>query len=173
VKPNVYDANCPTRTVLDRIGDKWTVLAVLVLLDGPQRFGQLRERIGGVAPKVLTETVRRLERDGIVRRTAFDENPPRVQRHKDSELMDRGFRENVFTPRSDARVFTPTSSNVGLFIAGGWWLKMRGRMGNRFDSQAILRAGQATPSMNAPTQWILGPSSRPLATSCRSWRMNG
>jgi DNA-binding HxlR family transcriptional regulator len=76
---NVYDPNCPTRTVLDRISDKWTALVVLVLLDGSCRFGQLRERIGGVAPKVLSETLRRLERDGILTRTAFDESPPRVQ----------------------------------------------------------------------------------------------
>ena len=79
MKPNVYDPNCPTRTVLDRIGDKWTTLVVLVLLDGPQRFSQLRDRIGGVAPKVLTETLRRLERDGILTRTAYPEIPPRVE----------------------------------------------------------------------------------------------
>ncbi len=79
MKPNVYDPNCPTRTVLDRIGDKWTTLVVLVLLDGPRRFSQLRDGIGGVAPKVLTETLRRLERDGILTRTAYPEIPPRVE----------------------------------------------------------------------------------------------
>jgi DNA-binding HxlR family transcriptional regulator len=75
---NVYDPDCPTRTVLDRIGDKWTVLIVLVLLRGPQRFSELRGGIGKIAPKVLTETLRRLERDGIVTRTAYAEMPPRV-----------------------------------------------------------------------------------------------
>jgi len=79
MKPNVYDPECPTRAVLDRIGDKWTVLVVLVLLDGPQRFSRLRLRIGGVAPKVLTQTLRALERDGIVTRTAYPEIPPRVE----------------------------------------------------------------------------------------------
>lgn len=79
MKPNVYDPDCPTRTVLDRIGDKWTTLVVLVLLDGPCRFSQLRARIGGVAPKVLTETLRRLERDGILTRTAYPEIPPHVE----------------------------------------------------------------------------------------------
>lgn len=79
MKPNIYDPSCPTRTVLDRIGDKWTALVVLVLLDGPQRFSALRTRIGGVAPKVLTETLRRLERDGILTRTAYPEMPPRVE----------------------------------------------------------------------------------------------
>jgi DNA-binding HxlR family transcriptional regulator len=63
MKPNVYDPNCPTRAVLDRMGDKWTVLVVLTLLDGPQRFSRLRDLIGGVAPKVLTQTLRTLERD--------------------------------------------------------------------------------------------------------------
>jgi DNA-binding HxlR family transcriptional regulator len=77
--PNVYDPNCPSRTVLDRIGDKWSTLVVLILLDGPQRFSQLRTRVGGVAPKVLTETLRRLERDGILTRTAYPEIPPRVE----------------------------------------------------------------------------------------------
>jgi DNA-binding HxlR family transcriptional regulator len=76
--PNVHDPDCPTRTVLDRIGDKWTVLIVLELLDGPRRFNELRDGIGRVAPKVLTETLRRLERDGLLTRTAFAEVPPRV-----------------------------------------------------------------------------------------------
>jgi DNA-binding HxlR family transcriptional regulator len=79
VKGNIYDPECPTRAVLDRVGDKWTVLVVLVLRDGPRRFNQVRDQIGGVAPKVLTETLRRLERDGIVTRTAFPEIPPRVE----------------------------------------------------------------------------------------------
>src|SRR3984957_2121330 len=79
MKPNIYDPDCPTRAVLDRVGDKWTALVILVLLDGPKRFSRLRGEIGGVAPKVLTETLRRLERDGIVTRTAFPEIPPRVE----------------------------------------------------------------------------------------------
>jgi DNA-binding HxlR family transcriptional regulator len=76
---NVFDPDCPTRVVLDRIGDKWTVLVVLLLADGPMRFSGLRERIGGVAPKVLTQTLRRLERDGILIRTVYAEVPPRVE----------------------------------------------------------------------------------------------
>ena len=79
MKPNIYDPKCPTRAVLDRVGDKWTALVILVLLDGPQRFSHLRGQIGGIAPKVLTETLRRLERDGILTRTAFPEIPPRVE----------------------------------------------------------------------------------------------
>jgi DNA-binding HxlR family transcriptional regulator len=79
MKGNIYDPECPTRAILDRVGDKWTALVVLVLLDGRQRFSRLRAEMGGIAPKVLTETLRRLERDGIVTRTAFPEIPPRVE----------------------------------------------------------------------------------------------
>ena len=77
-KGDVFDPNCPTRVILDRIGDKWTVLAVLLLRDGPLRFTELRDGIGRVAPKVLTQTLRRLERDGLVTREVFAEVPPRV-----------------------------------------------------------------------------------------------
>ena len=75
---NVFDPSCPTRVILDRIGDKWTVLAVLLLRDGPLRFTALRDGIGRVAPKVLTQTLRRLERDGLVTREVYAEVPPRV-----------------------------------------------------------------------------------------------
>ena len=75
---DVFDPDCPTRLVLDRIGDKWTVLCVLLLQNGPLRFTGLRDGIGRVAPKVLTQTLRRLERDGLVTREVFAEVPPRV-----------------------------------------------------------------------------------------------
>lgn len=76
---DLFDPDCPTRLVLDRIGDKWTVLIVLLLGDGPMRFSVLRGRLGRVAPKVLTQTLRRLERDGLVTRKIFAEVPPRVE----------------------------------------------------------------------------------------------
>lgn len=75
---DVFDPECPTRVVLDRIGDKWTVLAVLLLSNGPLRFTELRDGIGRVAPKVLTQTLRRLQRDGLITREVFAEVPPRV-----------------------------------------------------------------------------------------------
>jgi DNA-binding HxlR family transcriptional regulator len=75
---DVFDPDCPTRVILDRIGDKWTVLAVLLLRDGPLRFTELRDGIGRIAPKVLTQTLRRLERDGLITREVFAEVPPRV-----------------------------------------------------------------------------------------------
>lgn len=77
-KPDVYSGNCPSRVVLDRIGDQWTALIVGVLEDEPRRFGQVRDAMG-ISRKVLTETLRALERDGIVKRTAYPEIPPRVE----------------------------------------------------------------------------------------------
>ena len=76
---NVLDPDCPSRLVLDRVAEKWTGLVVLALGGGTLRFGELRERIGGVAPKVLTQTLRSLERDGLLTRTVYAEVPPRVE----------------------------------------------------------------------------------------------
>ena len=76
---DLFNSDCATRLVLDRIGDKWTVLVVLLLSDGPMRFSGLRTQLGAVAPKVLTQTLRRMERDGLVTREIFAEVPPRVE----------------------------------------------------------------------------------------------
>jgi DNA-binding HxlR family transcriptional regulator len=76
---DLFDSDCPTRLVLDRIGDKWTGLIVLLLSDGPMRFSHLRRDLGRIAPKVLTESLRRMERDGLVSREIFAEVPPRVE----------------------------------------------------------------------------------------------
>ncbi|MBM9504345.1 winged helix-turn-helix transcriptional regulator [Actinacidiphila acididurans] len=76
---DLFDPDCPTRLVLDRIGDKWTALVVLLLSDGPMRFSELRGQLGRIAPKVLTQTLRRMERDGLLTREVFAEVPPRVQ----------------------------------------------------------------------------------------------
>ena len=75
---NAFDPDCPTRVVLDRIGDKWTVLVIGALDGGSLRFSELRTRIGGVAPKVLTQTLRAMERDGLLTRTVHAQVPPRV-----------------------------------------------------------------------------------------------
>jgi DNA-binding HxlR family transcriptional regulator len=83
---DAFDPDCPTRVVLDRIGDKWTVLVIGALADGPLRFTALRQRVGGVAPKVLTQTLRAMERDGLLTRTVFAQVPPRV----DYALTDLG-----------------------------------------------------------------------------------
>ncbi|WP_353827719.1 winged helix-turn-helix transcriptional regulator [Agromyces sp. SYSU T0242] len=76
---NPYDRNCPTRDLLDRIGDRWTVLVVGSLMGGRLRYSEIRDRIDGVSQKMLTQTLRNLERDGLVERTVFPEVPPRVE----------------------------------------------------------------------------------------------
>lgn len=77
-QPNVYSPSCPSRGALDRIGDRWTALIVGVLEDGPRRFTEIRDAIG-ITPKVLTQTLRALEGDGLVVRRAYPEIPPRVE----------------------------------------------------------------------------------------------
>jgi DNA-binding HxlR family transcriptional regulator len=74
-----YAADCPTRRILDRIGDRWTVLIVGALGDGDLRFSELRRRIDGISQKMLTQTLRGLERDGLVLRTVYPEVPVRVE----------------------------------------------------------------------------------------------
>jgi len=66
-------------SVLSRIGDKWSVLVVELLAKGPMRFNELRRMIGGISQKMLTTTLRGLERDGLVTRTVFPTIPPRVE----------------------------------------------------------------------------------------------
>lgn len=76
---NPYLATCPTRQVLDCIADKWAVLVLGLLLGGTRRFGELRRDIQGVSQKMLTQTLRSLERDGIVRREVYATVPPKVE----------------------------------------------------------------------------------------------
>jgi DNA-binding HxlR family transcriptional regulator len=76
---NAYKATCPTRQVLDCIADKWSVLVVGLLMEGTRRFGELRASIEGVSQKMLTQTLRSLERDGLIDRRVFPTVPPRVE----------------------------------------------------------------------------------------------
>jgi len=76
---DVFNSRCPTRQVLDRIADKWTVLVIWKLSNGTMRFAQLRRSIDGISQKVLTNTLRGLERDGIVIRRIYASVPPRVE----------------------------------------------------------------------------------------------
>lgn len=75
-----FDAECAaTRELLDRIGDKWSVLVVVSLSEGPVRFNELRRSIGDISQRMLTVTLRGLERDGLVKRTVYPTNPPQVE----------------------------------------------------------------------------------------------
>ena len=76
---SVLDAQCPSRLVLDRIADKWTALIIQVLAQGTKRYATLQREIGGISQKMLTQTLRSLERDGLVQRTVHPVVPPKVE----------------------------------------------------------------------------------------------
>lgn len=70
---------CPVRDVLDKIGDKWSMLLVMTLASGPKRFNQLHREVPDISQKMLTQTLRDLQRDGLVARQVFDTKPPSVE----------------------------------------------------------------------------------------------
>ena len=74
-----YDAQCPVRDVLDRIGDKWSTLTLITLADGPLRFSVLSRAIPDISKRMMTQTLRDLERDGLVARAVFPTKPPSVE----------------------------------------------------------------------------------------------
>jgi DNA-binding HxlR family transcriptional regulator len=82
----VFAAACPSRVVLDHVTSKWGVLVLVALADGPQRWSELRRRAEGVSEKMLAQTLRTLEADGLVHRDAQPVIPPRV----DYSLTPRG-----------------------------------------------------------------------------------
>ncbi len=106
LSPDAFAKACASRVVLDRIGDRWTVLVVVALADGLLRFSELRNRIEGVTPKVLTQTLRALERDGIVTRTVYAEVPPRVE----YELTELG--RNLLAPIDAVRLWAEEHASM-------------------------------------------------------------
>ncbi len=83
---SIFDPDCPSRVIFQRLGDKWASLVIQLLADGPVRFTELRKMVNTVTPKVLTQTLRSLERDGLVSRTVH----ARVPRRVDYELTEMG-----------------------------------------------------------------------------------
>jgi DNA-binding HxlR family transcriptional regulator len=77
--PNAYSADCPTRQILDRVGDKWAVLILLLLRDEPMRFNRLRRAIEGISQKMLSQVLKSLERDGLIRRRVIPTVPVTVE----------------------------------------------------------------------------------------------
>jgi DNA-binding HxlR family transcriptional regulator len=75
---DAYLAACPSRQILDLLANKWTMLVMGALGTGSLRFGELRRRLDGITQKMLTQTLRNLERDGLVDRTVYPTIPPRV-----------------------------------------------------------------------------------------------
>jgi DNA-binding HxlR family transcriptional regulator len=86
-RPDPNHADCRgVASVLSRVGDKWSVFVIMMLGDGPKRFNELKRMINGISQRMLTLTLRGLERDGLVTRTIFPTIPPRV----DYELTELG-----------------------------------------------------------------------------------
>ncbi|QBD83336.1 transcriptional regulator [Ktedonosporobacter rubrisoli] len=78
-KPQPFSANCPSREILELIGGKWSLLILCLLKAGPQRTGSIMRSVQGISQKMLTQTLRDLERSGIVTRKSYSEVPPRVE----------------------------------------------------------------------------------------------
>jgi DNA-binding HxlR family transcriptional regulator len=76
---NLYDANCPSRIILDHVTSRWGSLVLIVLLDGTHRFSELVRAIGGVSEKMLAQTLHSLETDGLLTRTVHPTIPPKVE----------------------------------------------------------------------------------------------
>lgn len=72
-------AACPVRDVLDRVGQKWTLLLLIALIPGPRRFSALQRQVGDISKRMLTQSLRQLERDGLVAREVFATKPPSVE----------------------------------------------------------------------------------------------
>lgn len=79
LRGEVLAAECPSRQILKHVTSQWGVLVLLALLDGTQRFSELRRKIGGVSEKMLTQTLQQLEQDGFVSRIAYPVIPPHVE----------------------------------------------------------------------------------------------
>lgn len=83
---DVYAAMCPCRDMLDLLANKWSALVLGALEDGPQRNGELKRRLEGISPKVLSQVLKRCEEHGLLTRTVYPEVPARVE----YELTDLG-----------------------------------------------------------------------------------
>lgn len=77
--PSVFNERCPSQIILERIADKWTVLIIYKLDKKTMRFGELKREVGGVSQKMLTQTLRNLEADGLVKREVYAVVPPKVE----------------------------------------------------------------------------------------------
>ena len=102
-KANLFDPNCPSRDVLDLIGSKWSMLILCALYDSKTRTGRLRRTVQGISQKMLTQTLREMQQNGIVRRISYPEVPPRVE----YELTVLGYQGSKSQRRISAHSKTP------------------------------------------------------------------
>ncbi len=75
----IADGACPVRDVIDHLGDKWSTLLIMVLASGPQRFNALKRAVPDISQRMLTQTLRDLQRDGLITRHVFPTQPPSVE----------------------------------------------------------------------------------------------
>lgn len=78
-KANLFDPNCSSREILELIGSKWSMLLLCALYDSKTRTGQLKRKLQGISQKMLTQTLREMQQNGIVKRISYPEVPPRVE----------------------------------------------------------------------------------------------
>lgn len=76
---SVYNEQCPSHNILEKISDKWSILIINILLNKPFRFGELKREIGGISPKMLTQTLMKLERFGFITKCSFPVLPMKVE----------------------------------------------------------------------------------------------
>lgn len=105
---DVYAAMCPCRDMLNLLANKWSALTIGALEDGPQRNGQLKRRLEGISPKVLSQTLKRLEDHGLLTRTTYPEVPARVE----YELTDLG--HSASTPLKHLRDWVEHNISTGM-----------------------------------------------------------
>lgn len=86
IRPNVLSQDCASRRALELVSEKWTALVVYALVGGPRRHGELLRMIEGVSQKMLTQTLRRMEADGLIEREVLDPAPPQHVEYRLSDL---------------------------------------------------------------------------------------
>lgn len=106
--PDMFHPSCPSSQAPVQIGNRWTAMIALCLENGPRRFNELRMPLRRITPKVLAETLRAMERDGLISRTAYDEMPPRVE--YELTPLGRNLLTLIHDVREWCRIHLPTPS---------------------------------------------------------------
>ena len=124
---DVYAGKCPARELLDRIADKWTTLIIGILAEhpGPLRFGDMRRQITGISQKMLTQTLRDLERDGLVVRRAYPVIPPRVEYSAHGARQKRSRIRCARSPSGPSHTWTKCAPHKSFSTRSDWSSRKR------------------------------------------------